>query len=61
MPSIGVGTREIRIRAGGNFRVIYLVTRNTAIYVLHAFHKKSQKTRLQDIKASQKVLRELGK
>lgn len=34
MPSIGPGVREIRVRVGGAFRVIYLATRPEGIYVL---------------------------
>ncbi|MGH8282500.1 MAG: type II toxin-antitoxin system RelE/ParE family toxin [Gammaproteobacteria bacterium] len=41
---IGSGVREIRIRdAIGAFRVIYLAHGSDAIYVLHAFQKKTQK------------------
>lgn len=50
MTSVGPGVREIRIReASGAFRVIYLATRSEAIYVLHCFQKKSQKTSRQDL------------
>lgn len=44
MPIVGSGVREIRVReAAGAFRVIYVTRFENAIYVLHAFHKKSQK------------------
>ncbi len=50
MPSIGSGVREIRIReAAGAFRVIYIATLPDAVYVLHAFQKKTQKTEKRDI------------
>ena len=50
MPSIGQGVREIRIHEdSGEFRVIYLATRPEAVYVLHAFQKKSQKTSREDL------------
>lgn len=50
MPSIGQGVREIRIHEqSGEFRVIYLATRPEAVYVLHAFQKKSQKTSRGDL------------
>jgi phage-related protein len=43
MRSIGAGVREIRVRdESGAFRVIYLATFREAIYVLHAFQKKTQ-------------------
>ncbi len=43
--SIGAGVREFRVRdESGAFRVIYLATLREAIYVLHAFQKKTQHT-----------------
>ena len=45
MPPVGSGVREIRIReADGAFRVIYLAKLQDAVYVLHCFQKKTQKT-----------------
>ncbi len=44
MPSIGIGVNEIRVREGGAFRVIYVAKFPEAIYVLHAFEKKAQRT-----------------
>jgi phage-related protein len=50
MPAIGKGAREIRIRcADGAWRVFYVVENSAAIYVLHAFQKKVQKTAQKDI------------
>src|SRR5262245_7237965 len=50
MAAIGTGVREIRIRdAAGAFRVIYLATREEAIYVLHALQKKTQATPRRDL------------
>ena len=50
MPSIGAGVREIRIfDDAGAFRVIYVATRAEAVYVLHAFQKKTQRTARRDI------------
>lgn len=53
MPDIGRGVREIRIadRAGA-FRIIYVATVSDSIYVLHAFHKKTQKTSPTDLNAA---------
>ena len=49
-PEIGKGVRELRIRkSSGAFRVIYVAKFSKAVYVLHAFQKKTQKTRKQDI------------
>jgi phage-related protein len=44
MNTLGAGVREIRIHAEGAYRVIYLAKFEDAVYVLHAFEKKSQKT-----------------
>jgi len=57
MPSIGKGVREIRVHAFGEYRVIYLVAQHHRIFVLHAFRKKSQKTRLADIRQAQRALK----
>jgi phage-related protein len=48
-PTIGQGVREIRIRQDGQYRVFYLMQLEQTIYVLHAFHKKSQKTPKSDV------------
>lgn len=48
-PSIGQGVREIRIQIGQQFRVIYMVKFENIVHVLHAFEKKTQKTRSKDI------------
>ena len=45
MPSIGKGVEELRVWAeSGTFRVIYTARVKEAIYVLHAFQKKTQAT-----------------
>ena len=50
MTAIGPGVREIRIReAAGASRVIYVATLPDAIYVLHAFQKKTRATAKADI------------
>jgi phage-related protein len=49
MTSIGVGVKEIRIRAGNAYRVIYLAKFSEAVYVLHAFVKKTPKTAKHDL------------
>ncbi len=59
MPSIGSGVREIRIMHGGQYRVIYVAKFADAVYVLHAFQKKTQKTRKQDIDAARQALKQL--
>ena len=52
---VGAGTREIRIRdVGGAFRVIYVAKFSVAIYVLHCFQKKAQKTGKADLSLAMK-------
>jgi phage-related protein len=60
MGTIGVGVCEIRVRdAAGAFRVIYVARFGGAIYVLHAFQKKSQKTSWQDVDLARKRFRSI--
>jgi len=50
MKAIGPGVNEIRVRAeSGAFRVLYVATFPEAVYVLHAFQKKTQKTAKADL------------
>lgn len=50
MPTVGRGVEEVRIRdKTGAFRVIYLARLENAVYVLHAFQKKTQETPQHDI------------
>jgi phage-related protein len=44
LPTIGPGVREIRIHTGNEYRVIYVAKFREAVYVLHAFAKKTAKT-----------------
>ncbi|TPM04339.1 hypothetical protein FJ943_02905 [Mesorhizobium sp. B2-3-10] len=45
MTTVGPGVREIRVRdATGAFRVLYVASIGDAVYVLHAFQKKTQQT-----------------
>ncbi|AOV16896.1 hypothetical protein BJI67_07315 [Acidihalobacter aeolianus] len=66
MPAVGKGVREIRVRdATGAFRVIYVAKLADAVYVLHCFQKKTQKTAKSDLElAGQRyrdLLKELGR
>lgn len=60
MTSIGTGVREIRIHVLGEWRVIYVANLADAIYVLHAFQKKTQKTRREDIELARRRFRQTG-
>ena len=60
MTTIGRGVREVRIRdEAGPFRVIYIATFAEAVYVLHAFQKKTQRTARRDLDVAASRLREL--
>jgi phage-related protein len=60
MPSIGRGVQEIRVRDDtGAFRVIYTATLPEAVYVLHAFQKKTQQTPKRDIELAADRLRQV--
>jgi phage-related protein len=62
MNTVGQGVREIRIRdAAGAFRVLYVARFADAVYVLHCFQKKSQKTRKADLNLAGQRYRELLK
>ena len=50
MPTVGPGVREIRIREeSGAFRVLYVANIGDAVFVLHAFQKKTQATPKRDL------------
>lgn len=50
MATIGRGVEEVRVKdASGQYRVIYTARMADAVYVLHAFHKKTQQTSQGDI------------
>ena len=60
MSTIGAGVREIRIAdAAGAFRVMYVAKFASALYVLHCFQKKTQRTRVSDIDLAARRYREL--
>jgi len=62
MNTVGKGVREIRIReADGAFRVIYVAKFEAAVYVLHCFRKKTQKTSKTDLDLAAKRYRDLVK
>jgi phage-related protein len=60
MNRVGRGVREIRIRENdGAFRVIYVANFEEAIYVLHCFQKKTQKTSPDDIALASRRYKDL--
>lgn len=62
MNTVGQGVREIRIRdMMGSFRVLYIAKFIDAVYVLHCFQKKTQKTSKTDLDLATTRFRELQK
>jgi len=60
MKTVGPGVREIRVReASGAYRVIYIATFENAVYVLHAFQKKTQATSKRDLDLATTRFKEL--
>ena len=60
MPTIGQGVQEIRIRdVTGAFRVVYVAKFASAVYVLHCFQKKTQRTSKPDLELAERRYREL--
>ena len=59
MSTVGPGACEIRVRdQAGAFRVIYVARFEDAVYVLHAFQKKSQKTSQADVRLARRRYRD---
>jgi phage-related protein len=60
MASIGSNVREIRVRdETGAFRVIYIAALTEAVYVLHAFQKKTQQAAKRDLDLAASRLRQI--
>ena len=59
MTSVGTGVREIRIHTNDEFRVIYVATFEDAVYVLHAFQKKTRRTSKRDLQLAKSRFKQL--
>ena len=60
MSTVGRGVQEIRVREQrGAFRVIYPARLPEAVYVLHCFEKKTQRTPVRDIETARQRFSEL--
>lgn len=58
--TIGPGVQEIRIRdCDGIYRVIYVARFEEAVYVLHCFQKKTQRTSQSDIELAKRRYKDL--
>jgi len=56
MPAVGPGVVEIRVHAGGEYRVMCVAKLVEGIYVLHAFEKRTRQTRRTDIEIARRNL-----
>jgi phage-related protein len=55
MPSIGRGVEELRVwDDSGTYRVIYVARMAEAVFVLHAFQKKTRATSRRDVELARK-------
>lgn len=62
MSAIGRGVEEIRVRDdSGVYRVIYTARLADAVYVLHAFQKKTQATSKRDIELAKQRFAQLSR
>jgi len=61
MTTVGPGAFEIRIHDPHEHRVIYVAKFEDAVYVLHAFEKKTQKTSDKDLNIARTAYAELKK
>lgn len=61
MPSVGIGVYELRVHSDSEYRVLYIAKFSEAVYVLHAFQKKTQKTSKADIELARVRFRQLVK
>jgi phage-related protein len=60
MPSIGNNVHELRFKdKSGIYRVFYIIKKKDAIYAVHAFQKKTQKTPQKNIDLAKKRIRRL--
>ena len=59
MPTVGPGVYEIRIRTGLEHRIFYLARFEEAVYILHAFEKRTPQTRGADLVLARRRLAEV--
>jgi phage-related protein len=61
MNAVGAGAFEIRVRdESGAYRAIYVAKFEAAVYVLHAFQKKSKQTAKRDIELAKARYKLIG-
>lgn len=60
MNTIAQGVLEIRIHVLGEWRIIFIARLADAVYVLHAFQKKTRKTRSEDVELAARRYKLIG-
>lgn len=60
MLGVGPGVYEIRVRILGEWRILYVAKFEEAVYVRHAFQKKTRKTSREDIELAVRRFRQIG-
>ena len=60
MKDMPPGVCEIRINIGTAWRVMYVANRKEAIYVLHCFQKKTERTSKKDIDLAVRRYKQIG-
>ena len=61
MTTVGPGVIEIRIHTGVEHRIFYVAKFEEAVYVLHAFEKRTRQTPQLEIELARKRLRDLNR
>ncbi|MCE9641410.1 MAG: type II toxin-antitoxin system RelE/ParE family toxin [Betaproteobacteria bacterium] len=56
---VGAGAYEIRVHVAGEWRVIFVARFSAAVYVLHAFQKKTRKTGKPDIELARRRYKQI--
>ena len=59
MATVGAGVVELRLHHDKEYRVMYVAKFVEAIYVIHAFAKKTERTSPKDIKLAEQRYKEL--
>jgi phage-related protein len=59
MRTVGAGVCEIRVHTRIEHRLIYVARFEEAVYVLHAFEKRTQKTPRRDVEIARRRLAEV--
>lgn len=59
METVGAGVKEIRLKLAKAYRVLYVAKFTEAVYVLHGFENKTQRTAKSEIDLANKRYRQL--